>query len=106
MATENNGHYLQIHYGVGTSAGQGMLDGIEVPVVMMHFAKDEEVTRRLDAGIDEFDPTDTEKWVTMGVTVHAARELIKDLQEMIEEAIQGPPDEDPEDNAGEEWKNN
>ena len=88
----DNNFMTQVHYSVGTGAGQIINENdIEKPIVMMYFAKNEEILEQIENETVEYDPTDTNNWLGIALTIDGARHLIEDLQEMIDEAIQGPP---------------
>lgn len=68
---------------VGTGAGVTQDDeGREVPVVTMHF-----IRKDLDV---EFDPENDEHCHSFALGVRAARQLVADLQECIDSAVEGP----------------
>lgn len=84
---------MEFHTAVGTGAGVTPgPDGRNVPVVTLHFAKDSSVIQRMESGDGEFDPDDAEQWQSYALSVRGARQLIADLTDAVEAAIQGPPD--------------
>lgn len=82
---------MQFHSAVGTGAGVAQdKQGRSVPVVTMHFTKDPSFLERLEDGDEEFDPDDGELWHSFALSIRGARQLVEDLKEAIESAIEGP----------------
>jgi hypothetical protein len=79
---------MELHGGIGTGAGE--CEG--VPVVLLHIARRPEVLEQAKEDGD-FDPGIEEDWQTIALTVRTARQLIGDLKEMVDLAIEGPPTE-------------
>jgi len=91
---ENSGSdgMMQFHNAVGTGAGVAPgPDGRDVPVVTMHFARDQSIIERMDSGDEEFNPDDDEHWQSFALSIRGARQLISDLKDAVDAAIQGPP---------------
>lgn len=84
---------MQFHTAVGTGAGVADgPNGKKVPVVTLHIAKDLEVIKQLEEGDDVFDPDDEDNWTNIALSIRSARQLIEDLKEAVDAAIQGPPE--------------
>lgn len=81
---------MQMHSAVGTGAGMVRHGKRDVPVVTLHFAKDVETIRRLEAQEIEFNPEDQRLWSSYALSIRAARQLIGDLNEAIDSAVRGP----------------
>jgi hypothetical protein len=79
---------MELHGGIGTGAGE--CEG--VPIVLLHIARSLEVLNKA-AEDGDFDPENEEDWQTIALTIRGARELIIDLKEMVDLAIEGPPTE-------------
>lgn len=83
---------MQFHNAVGTGAGVAPgPDGRKVPVVTMHFAKDQSIIDRMESGDEDFDPEDDSNWLSFALSIRGARQLIADLKDAVDAAIQGPP---------------
>lgn len=87
-----SGCWAQLHSGVGTGAGAVLDDkGRRIHLVCLHFAKDPAMLEALESGDCEFDPEDNDLWHNFALSIRAARQLISDLQECVDAAIEGPP---------------
>lgn len=87
MSDHIRGSYRELHEMVGVEAG-GIYDGKRnVPVVTVTFCKDRSALADLEDGI--YDPDDG-RWHNFSMTIRAARQMIGDLNEMIDQAVAGP----------------
>lgn len=83
---------LRIYPGVGTGCGRAIDDsGKEIPVVQLYFQADDAEFGE-DELDEEFDPDDG-RWLTYTLGIRCARQLMSDLREMVDMALQGPPEE-------------
>lgn len=81
----------ELHEGVGVGAGVVEPDaGKPVPVVVLTFVNDRSAIDDLEQG--HYDPDDG-RWHNFTMTVRAARQLAADLNEAIDQAIAGPPED-------------
>lgn len=73
---------------IGVGAGEFIEDasGRRIPIVMITFPEDEQALD--DLSNDVFDPS-SDSWSKYAMTIRGARQLISDLQEAIDIAIQG-----------------
>lgn len=90
--TDEDFRPLRIYPGVGTGAGYALDDmDKQIPVVHLYFPTDDAVFE--DGEPDEdFDPDDG-RWLTYTLGIRCARQLMSDLAEMVDMALQGPPEE-------------
>lgn len=74
----------ELHLQVGVSAGSVYGEKNRTPVVTLHFVKDKSALEDLDNEI--FEPDDG-RWYGFTMTVKTARQMIMDLEEAIDIAI-------------------
>lgn len=81
---------LEMHEALGMSSGSIDNDGRMVPIVAIHFAVDPALYEKLENGEAEFNPENEYEWKSYGLTIRGARNMITQLQEAIDRAIEGP----------------
>lgn len=86
---------LQIHSAVAIGIGQAIVDQKRIPIVGLQFAKDLSTLRQLESGeLDSAALMDQRLWTSYGLSVRAARQLITDLTEAVDQAITDLADEE------------
>lgn len=87
MSEDIEGSYRELHEGVGVAAGGVKTGNKFVPVVTLSFVKDRSALVDLDNGI--YDPDDG-RWHNFSMSIRAARQMMGDLKECIDQALKGP----------------